>query len=59
VGRPFDAGRLALVFAHEIPIDAGFYLVWPRNARAVPGLADVRQWLLEQAALPGDRKSTE
>jgi len=53
------AGRLALVFEHEMATDAGFYLVWPRKARSVPGLADVRQWLLEQAALHGDRKSTE
>lgn len=59
VQEDIAAGRLALVFAHEMGIDAGFYLVWPRKARSGPALASVRQWLQEQAVLNGDRKSTE
>lgn len=44
-----DAGRLVQVLEQSLPMDAGFYLVWPRNAREPGPLLTVLAWLREQA----------
>ncbi|MGE7994016.1 LysR substrate-binding domain-containing protein [Pseudomonas sp. NPDC089554] len=43
-------GRLVQVFDRQLALDKGFYLVWPRKARASEALAVVRAWLMAQVA---------
>lgn len=43
------AGRLKCITAHELGMDTGFYLVWPRKSRQPTAQAVVRQWLMAQA----------
>lgn len=44
-----DAGRLVQVLEQSLPMDAGFYLVWPRQAREADSLLTVLAWLRDQA----------
>ncbi|UFH48569.1 LysR substrate-binding domain-containing protein [Pseudomonas sp. KNUC1026] len=50
VREDLRSGRLVQVFDQAMVIDKHFYLAWPRKAHPPQALAQVRQWLRQQAA---------
>lgn len=50
VREDLRTGRLVQLFDHAMVIDKHFYLVWARKAHPSHALAQVRQWLRQQAA---------
>lgn len=48
------AGRLALLFEHRIPAEAGYYLVYPDALARDRRVRNLRSWLLDQVARSGD-----
>jgi LysR family glycine cleavage system transcriptional activator len=46
------AGRLRAPFPHRLPIDVGYFLVYPEALRDDRRIGRFRDWLFEQLALP-------
>lgn len=50
VADDIASGRLARVLAAELPVDAGFHMVFPRKPRHPGPVEEVCRWLVEAAA---------
>lgn len=44
-------GKLVAPFDYRLPLDFGYYLVWPKEPQSA-GLSELRTWLLEEAQHP-------
>lgn len=53
IASDVDAGRLVRLFDTALRTGAGFYIVSPRRQRHAGQVANVRDWLLQQARLTG------